>query len=100
MGTADEIRMQQHEIIKEQDEGLEHLSKALRGQQRVGLAMQDEVQEQNGTVETSNKGHSDGTTSLQRTPSIGFNTVERTSGTTSLQRIPSIGPRNLLQWKL
>lgn len=48
MRTAEEIRQHQQEMIQEQDEGLEHLSKGLRNQQRMGLAMQDEVQDQNG----------------------------------------------------
>lgn len=54
MGTADEVRSQQQEIIKEQDKGLEKLSKQLRGQQRKGVAMQDEVQEQNGKLSRVN----------------------------------------------
>ena len=48
--TAEDIRMQQQDMIREQDKGLERVSNALRHQQRVGLAMQDEVKEQNGTV--------------------------------------------------
>ena len=48
LSTADQIRLGQQEIIDQQDEGLEHLSKALRNQQRMGHDMQDEIQEQNG----------------------------------------------------
>ena len=48
MGTAENIRMHQRQIIKDQDEGLGELSKALRNQQRMGRDMQDEIQEHNG----------------------------------------------------
>lgn len=48
VGSVGEIRSQQQEIVTEQDEGLESLSRGLRSQQRMGLAMQDEVQDQNG----------------------------------------------------
>lgn len=48
--SAEEIRRNQQHIIAEQDEGLEHLSKALRNQQRMGEAMQDEIQDHNGIV--------------------------------------------------
>ena len=34
--------------LTEQDEGLEHLSRALRKQQEYGLAIQEEVDEHNG----------------------------------------------------
>ena len=39
--------MEQQQIIDEQDEGLEQLSKALRNQRKMGLDMQDNIQEQN-----------------------------------------------------
>ena len=45
---ADRIRAGHQEIIAQQDEGLEQLSKALRNQQKMGRDMQDEVQEHNG----------------------------------------------------
>ena len=47
---ADDLLVQQREMIKEQDEGLEELSRALRNQQKIGLAMQDEIQEHNGLL--------------------------------------------------
>lgn len=46
--SPDRIRMHQDEILNQQDEGLEELSRALRNQQTMGVAMQDEIQEQNG----------------------------------------------------
>ena len=66
--SADEVRMQQQTIIAgmtvivqfrickctlcvyiiEQDRGLDQLSLALRRQREVGLAIQDDVEEQNG----------------------------------------------------
>ena len=46
--SLDEIRQQQENMIAEQDQGLENLSRALRRQQEVGLAMQDEITEHNG----------------------------------------------------
>lgn len=48
VGTADDIREQHHQIMDEQDKGLEQLSHGLRKQQRMGYAMQDEIQEHNG----------------------------------------------------
>ncbi len=44
----DEIRREQQEMITEQDQGLENLSKALRRQAEMGLAMQGEITEHNG----------------------------------------------------
>lgn len=46
--SADEIRAQQQMIIDEQDQGLDEISKALRRQRDLGLAIQDEVGEHNG----------------------------------------------------
>ena len=46
--SLDEIRQQQQDMITEQDHGLENLSRALKRQQEVGLAMQDEITEHNG----------------------------------------------------
>ena len=37
-------------VIPEQDRGLDQLSQALRRQREVGLAIQDEVVEQNGKI--------------------------------------------------
>lgn len=51
VGSVGEIRSQQQEIVTEQDEGLESLSRGLRSQQRMGLAMQDEVQDQNVLID-------------------------------------------------
>lgn len=48
MGSDDRIRTCQRDIIAQQDEGLQQLSKALRNQQRMGEDMQDEIQEHNG----------------------------------------------------
>ena len=45
----DQIRAEQQQIINDQDRGLDELSKALRRQQQMGLDMQDEIQEHNGT---------------------------------------------------
>ena len=44
----DRIRAQHQEMISEQDAGLEELSRAARSQQKMGLAMQDEIKEHNG----------------------------------------------------
>ena len=46
--SMDEIRSQQQDMIAEQDKGLDHLSRALRRQQEVGLAIQGEITEHNG----------------------------------------------------
>lgn len=46
--SLDEIRTQQQDMIGEQDKGLDHLSRALRRQQEVGLAIQGEITEHNG----------------------------------------------------
>ena len=46
--TTDYMREEQHQIIAEQDQGLEHLSRGLRKQQKMGLAMQDEIQDHIG----------------------------------------------------
>ncbi len=51
---ADRIRSQQQEMIGEQDVGLKELSRAAKSQQKMGLAMQDEIQEQNGQYSISN----------------------------------------------
>lgn len=48
--TLDDIRREQQALISEQDQGLENLSRALRRQQEVGLAMQDEITEHNGEL--------------------------------------------------
>jgi hypothetical protein len=54
--TADEVRMQQQVIIAEQDRGLDQLSHALRRQREVGLAIQDEVVEQNVLIDDIHDG--------------------------------------------
>ncbi len=46
--SLDEIRQEQQQMISEQDKGLENLSRALRRQAEVGMAMQDEITEHNG----------------------------------------------------
>ena len=46
--SVDQIRAEQQQIIDDQDKGLDELSKALRRQQKMGLDMQDEIQEHNG----------------------------------------------------
>ncbi len=46
--SIDEIRLEQQEMITQQDQGLENLSKALRRQASMGLAMQGEITEHNG----------------------------------------------------
>ena len=48
ISEAERIRAQQQEMISEQDEGLMELSRAAKHQRQMGLAMQDEVKEQNG----------------------------------------------------
>ena len=48
--SVDQIRAEQQQIIDDQDRGLDELSKALRRQQQMGLDMQDEIQEHNGTM--------------------------------------------------
>eukprot|EP00731_Ephydatia_muelleri_P028704 Em0020g348a len=49
--SADDIRLQQKQIIDEQDRGLEALSQALRRQQNMGLAIQEEVVTHNEIID-------------------------------------------------
>ncbi|XP_064406020.1 syntaxin-8-like [Halichondria panicea] len=49
--SMDEIRREQQEMITEQDQGLENLSKALRRQAEMGLAMQGEITEHNALID-------------------------------------------------
>ena len=45
---VEQIHAHQQELINEQEEGLQELSRAAKNQQRMGWAMQEEVKEQNG----------------------------------------------------
>jgi syntaxin 8 len=45
--SPEEVRVQQQAVIAEQDRGLDQLSQALRRQREVGLAINDEVEDQN-----------------------------------------------------
>ena len=50
VASADCMREEHQQIMEEQDKGLEHLSQGIRRQKKMGLAMQDEIKEQNGTA--------------------------------------------------
>ncbi|XP_003382897.1 PREDICTED: syntaxin-8-like [Amphimedon queenslandica] len=56
--TPDELQQQQRQMIAEQDRGLDAISAALRRQQKVGLAIQDEVSEHNVLIDDISAGTS------------------------------------------